>query len=166
MNAAGTFTLKEALKWADNFGPIQSDPPSGDGPALVALAKEVRRLESALASERKEHEEERERLRRGFEAIQAHFGFMALALRIATSGTSGQKNALIVSNNANKAVGDYLALFAAPAAQCCGGRWVYVHSTVCSKPGPHFDAKGRVHDHEYRDGVLQDDEPQKGGGEK
>ncbi len=32
------------MKWADTFGPIQSDPPTGDAPALLALAAEVRRL--------------------------------------------------------------------------------------------------------------------------
>lgn len=37
-------TLDEALKWADVFGPIQDDPPTGDGPALMVLAEEVRRL--------------------------------------------------------------------------------------------------------------------------
>ena len=37
-------TIEEALKWADVFGPIQDDPPGGDGPALMALAAEVRRL--------------------------------------------------------------------------------------------------------------------------
>lgn len=37
-------TPNEALKWADTFGPMQSDPPSGDAPALMALAAEVRRM--------------------------------------------------------------------------------------------------------------------------
>lgn len=37
-------TLEEALQWADTFGPIQSDPPGGDAPALLTLAAEVRRL--------------------------------------------------------------------------------------------------------------------------
>ena len=39
-------SIEEALKWADTFGSIQSDPPTGDGPALLTLAKEVRRLRS------------------------------------------------------------------------------------------------------------------------
>lgn len=34
--------LTEALKWADTFGPIQSEPPGGDSPALVTLAAAVR----------------------------------------------------------------------------------------------------------------------------
>ena len=34
-------TLEEALKWADVFGPIQSNPPDGDAPALMVLAAEV-----------------------------------------------------------------------------------------------------------------------------
>lgn len=38
-------TLEEALKWADNWGPLQSDPPNGDAPALLRLAGEVRRLQ-------------------------------------------------------------------------------------------------------------------------
>ena len=38
--------LTDALKWADTFGTIQSDPPTGDGPALLALAAEVRRLQA------------------------------------------------------------------------------------------------------------------------
>ena len=29
-------TTEEALMWADTFGPIQTEPPNGDGPALVA----------------------------------------------------------------------------------------------------------------------------------
>ena len=37
-------TTEEALKWADTWGPIPSDPPDGDAPALLALAAEVRRL--------------------------------------------------------------------------------------------------------------------------
>ena len=41
-------TLEEALQWADTFGPIQSDPPGGDAPALLTLAAEVRRLQSLL----------------------------------------------------------------------------------------------------------------------
>jgi hypothetical protein len=41
-------TLGEALKWADTFGPLQSDPPDGDAPALMVLAAEVRRLTGAL----------------------------------------------------------------------------------------------------------------------
>lgn len=44
-------TCDEALKWADVFGPIQSDPPTGDAPALLTLAAEVRRLRSALAAQ-------------------------------------------------------------------------------------------------------------------
>lgn len=42
------WTTEEALKWADTFGPIQSDPPNGDGPALEALAKEVRKLRAEI----------------------------------------------------------------------------------------------------------------------
>ena len=41
-------TLAEALKWADTFGPLQSDPPDGDAPALMALAAEVRRLRATM----------------------------------------------------------------------------------------------------------------------
>lgn len=41
-------TLEEALKWADTFGPLQSDPPDGDAPALMVLAEEVRRLRQQL----------------------------------------------------------------------------------------------------------------------
>jgi hypothetical protein len=41
-------TLEEALDWADKWGPLQSDPPCGDGPALLRLAAEVRRLRQAL----------------------------------------------------------------------------------------------------------------------
>jgi hypothetical protein len=40
--------LEEALKWADVFGPLQENPPDGDGPALLALAAEVRRLDGLL----------------------------------------------------------------------------------------------------------------------
>jgi hypothetical protein len=45
-------TFYEALEWADNWGPLQTNPPSGDGPALLALAAEVRRLSAALRVER------------------------------------------------------------------------------------------------------------------
>ena len=38
-------TLEQALQWADTFGAIQSSPPTGDAPALTALAAEVRRLQ-------------------------------------------------------------------------------------------------------------------------
>lgn len=41
-------TLDEALEWADTFGKIQSDPPTGDTPALMVLAAEVRRLNAEL----------------------------------------------------------------------------------------------------------------------
>jgi hypothetical protein len=40
-------TLDESLKWADTFGPIQSNPPTGDGPALMTLAAEVRRFQAS-----------------------------------------------------------------------------------------------------------------------
>ena len=40
-------TLDEALKWADTFGPLQSDPPDGDARALMVLAAEVRRMRQA-----------------------------------------------------------------------------------------------------------------------
>lgn len=43
-------TLEEALQWADVFGPLQSIPPDGDGPALLTLAAEVRRLQAELHS--------------------------------------------------------------------------------------------------------------------
>ncbi len=36
-------TLDEALEWADTFGSMQTSPPDGDAPALMALAAEVRR---------------------------------------------------------------------------------------------------------------------------
>jgi len=36
--------LDDALKWADVFGQMQSDPPDGNAPALLVLAAEVRRL--------------------------------------------------------------------------------------------------------------------------
>lgn len=41
-------TLIEALKWADTFGTYQSNPPTGDAPALQTLAAEVRRLEKKV----------------------------------------------------------------------------------------------------------------------
>jgi len=34
----------EALKWADTWGPIETDPPRGDDKALMTLASEVRRM--------------------------------------------------------------------------------------------------------------------------
>ena len=37
-------TSIEALKWADTFGLLQSDPPDGNAPALMTLAAEVRRM--------------------------------------------------------------------------------------------------------------------------
>jgi len=40
--------LDQALKWADTFGKYQSQPPTGDAPALTTLAAEVRRLTSEL----------------------------------------------------------------------------------------------------------------------
>lgn len=44
--------LQEALKWADTFGAIQSDPPTGDAPALApalrVLAARVREMNAAL----------------------------------------------------------------------------------------------------------------------
>jgi hypothetical protein len=43
-------TLEDALQWADVFGPLQSVPPDGDGPALMTLAAEVRRLQLIIAS--------------------------------------------------------------------------------------------------------------------
>ena len=42
-------TLEDALQWADTFGPIQSLPLDGDGPALMVLAAEVRRLRTVEA---------------------------------------------------------------------------------------------------------------------
>lgn len=45
--------LDEALTWADTFGSVQDDPPDGDGPALEALAAEVRRLRVAHDAEKK-----------------------------------------------------------------------------------------------------------------
>ena len=41
--------IEEALQWADVFGKIQSDPPTGDAPALTALAEEVRKLRTAIS---------------------------------------------------------------------------------------------------------------------
>lgn len=46
--------IEEALKWADVFGAMQSEPPDGDAHALLALAAEVRMLRAAL--ERCEHQ--------------------------------------------------------------------------------------------------------------
>jgi hypothetical protein len=43
-------SINEALQRADTFGPIQSYPPDGDGPALTALAAEVRQLQSKNAT--------------------------------------------------------------------------------------------------------------------
>lgn len=40
--------IEDALRWADTWGPVPSDPPSGDAQALIALAAEVRRLQTAL----------------------------------------------------------------------------------------------------------------------
>ena len=37
--------LEEDLKWANTFGPLQSDPPNGDALALLTLAAAVRRLQ-------------------------------------------------------------------------------------------------------------------------
>lgn len=41
--------IEEALQWSDVFGKIQSDPPTGDAPALTALAEEVRKLRTAIS---------------------------------------------------------------------------------------------------------------------
>jgi len=41
------WTREEALKWADNFGPVEGEAPSGDAMALEALARELR---AALAA--------------------------------------------------------------------------------------------------------------------
>lgn len=38
-------TLEEALKWADTWGCVSSEPPSGDAVALGVIAKAVRQLE-------------------------------------------------------------------------------------------------------------------------
>ena len=50
-------SVADALVWADNWGPLQSEPPDGDAPALMALAAEVRLLteEAALWEERARH---------------------------------------------------------------------------------------------------------------
>lgn len=41
-------TIDEALKWADTFGPLQSDPPDGDAQALLALAAGVREADAEI----------------------------------------------------------------------------------------------------------------------
>lgn len=42
------WTTAEALKWADNFGATEDEAPTGNQIALDALAREVRRLRTAL----------------------------------------------------------------------------------------------------------------------
>ena len=46
------WTVDEALKWADTWGPTDGEPPTGDQLALAALSRAVRAAAAELASMR------------------------------------------------------------------------------------------------------------------
>lgn len=68
------WTVDEALKWADTWGPTDGEPPTGDQLALATLARVVRAAGAELASMRQcfeAAERERSELRERAERAEA-----------------------------------------------------------------------------------------------
>ena len=85
------WTVDEALKWADTWGPTDGEPPTGDQLALATLSRALRAAAAELASMRRcfdAADRERSELRDRAERAEAENRALRRLLAVRVSGAS------------------------------------------------------------------------------